>query len=101
VYKKETPASVVVLDDTDDDNSDNEDNHVILVQPSNPLNDDPCIEELGPINDSIQSEMFPEGIPDYYDTSLPFHPSHQYVNRSQCTNEGLQQVTTDIQATLI
>ena len=80
--------------------SDDEEEEEAPEQPAifNTMND-PCISHLGPIVDALQSDMFPNGIPDRYETNLPFHPSHQYVNRTQCTNEGLRQVSADIVST--
>ena len=92
---KAPPDDDVVIIESDDSDSDTDE----AEEPYNPFMQDPCIGELGPIANPILSTMYPEGIPGYYDAALPFHPTHQYVNRTQATQEGLNQITIDLEGT--
>jgi len=48
------------------------------------------------MTNSRSNAMYPEGCPRHYNFALPFHPTHQFVDRTQCTMEGLQQSSRDL-----
>jgi hypothetical protein len=47
---------------------------------------------------SIEDDKFSNGVSDclqYHNFMLPFHPTHQFVERTQCTMEALEQSSRD------
>jgi len=59
--------------------------------------EDPVIKTRGPVMvEATQNELFPSGCPPNYDHNLPFHPTHQYVDRERCTLEHLHVLQSDL-----
>jgi len=111
-YSKPTPAPVIDIPSTDDEDSEDSQDRIdqdfieyppgtvpedsLLLCPDEP--EDSVILRIGPvIRNPIHNEMFPRGCP-LPNINLPFHPTHQYVDRELCTMEQLEISSADLVA---
>jgi len=117
-YSKPTPAPVIDLPSTDDEDSEDSQDRIdeafieyppgtvpsdseLLCSPSEEEDEeDRAILRTGPvISSSRMNAMYPRGCPARFSNiNLPFHPSHQFVDREMCTLEQLEISNQDMRA---